>query len=132
MTSYYENLTRAGRAPLIIDAGANIGASVVYFCSVYPDSLVVAIEPEGNNCRLLEMNCEGLNYRLLEGGIGSENATLFLDDPGRSDWGFRLCETGDRAVRVYSADDLVNKRIAQGDCPFIFKIDIEGGLICLE
>jgi FkbM family methyltransferase len=125
--SYYKNLTRLGKTPLIIDAGANIGASVVYFCAIYPHSRVIAIEPEPNNCQMLTRNCEGLGYSLLEGGIGSKNGTLFLNDPGHSDWGFRLKETGDYQVKVFSADELVRKCIGQALHPFIFKIDIEGG-----
>src|SRR4051812_35664533 len=35
--------------PLILDAGANIGASCVYFSTAYPKSMVIAIEPEKHN-----------------------------------------------------------------------------------
>ncbi len=125
--SYYQNLVNSGKTPLIIDAGANIGASIVYFCAIYPHSRVVAIEPESHNCQMLARNCQGLNYSLLEGGIGSENGTLHLSDPGHSDWGFRLQATGNHPVRVFSADELVSTYIDQYLHPLIIKIDIEGG-----
>lgn len=125
--SYYQNLINSGKTPLILDAGANIGASVVYFCVIYPHSRVVAIEPESHNCHMLTRNCQGLNYSLLEGGIGSENGTLHLNDPGHSDWGFRLQATGDHPVRVFCADELINSYINNNLHPFIIKIDIEGG-----
>jgi hypothetical protein len=37
-----------GRRPLIVDAGAHIGISVVFFALIFPTALVIAIEPEGN------------------------------------------------------------------------------------
>jgi len=65
-----ERIRDSGLRPLIIDAGANIGASPIYFLSRYPDALVVAIEPERNNCALLRSNCEGLDVRVIEAAIG--------------------------------------------------------------
>jgi FkbM family methyltransferase len=127
LTAYYSSLVDAGKKTLIIDAGANIGASAVYFSSVFPHSKVLAIEPEKNNCELLRMNSEGLNIAILEGGIGCKSGFLFLNDPGYSDWGFRLGEEGDYQVPVYAAADLVLKHVEQNFSPFIFKIDIEGG-----
>lgn len=42
--------------PVIIDAGANIGLSVLYFKKMYPGSKIIAIEPMLENYKLLEMN----------------------------------------------------------------------------
>lgn len=127
LKSYYISLLDAAKVPLIIDAGANIGASVVYFTHAYRESKLLAIEPEMNNCALLRKNCSGLNFSLLEGGLGSNNGELFLSDPGHSDWGFRLEEQGTIRVPVFAADELVLDQVKQGFAPFIFKIDIEGG-----
>jgi len=115
------------RVALILDAGANIGASAVYFSGLFPNSKLLAIEPERNNCLLLKKNCEGLNVSLLEGGIGCKGSRMFLHDPGISDWGFRLQDHGDYQVPVFGAADLIREQIGQGLAPFIFKIDIEGG-----
>ncbi|GIK83501.1 MAG: hypothetical protein BroJett025_01230 [Patescibacteria group bacterium] len=52
--SYYfetENPT-----PFIIDAGAHIGLSTLYFKQTYPKSEVVALEPNPNSFELLEKN----------------------------------------------------------------------------
>jgi hypothetical protein len=64
---------------------------------------------------------------LIEGGVGCNNGVLFLTDPGRSDWAFRLGEQGNLKVPVFAADELVMDQINHGLEPFIFKIDIEGG-----
>jgi hypothetical protein len=51
---------RSKRRPsLIIDAGANIGASAVYFLTTDDNAFVFAIEPEINNWNLLEANTAG-------------------------------------------------------------------------
>lgn len=89
-----ERIRDSGLRPLIIDAGANIGASPIYFLSRYPDALVVAIEPERNNCALLRSNCEGLDVRVIEAAICNQPGPRFLSDPGLSDWGFRVADQG--------------------------------------
>ena len=124
---FYQALLASNKTALIVDAGANIGASVVYFASVFPGSKILAIEPENNNCALLKKNCEGLNFSLLEGGIGCAAGTLYLNDPGHGDWGFTLDIQGEYQVPVFGAESIVADQIAQGLVPFIFKIDIEGG-----
>jgi FkbM family methyltransferase len=127
LKSYYSSKVASKKVPLIVDAGANIGASAVYFSHAFPESKILAIEPEENNCDLLRKNCAGLNLALIEGGVGCNNGVLFLTDPGRSDWAFRLGEQGNLKVPVFAADELVMDQINHGLEPFIFKIDIEGG-----
>jgi FkbM family methyltransferase len=125
--SFYLSLLPSNKTPLIVDAGANIGASVVYFAGLFPKSKILAIEPEAKNCALLKKNCEGLNFALLEGGIGCARGRLYLKDPGRGDWGFVLHTDGEYPVPVFGAEPIIADQIAQGLVPFIFKIDIEGG-----
>lgn len=126
--AYYSHLIEQDVTPLIIDAGANIGASTLWFASNFPGSHVVAIEPEKNNCELLRKNCLGLNYNLLEGAISSREGQGFLHDPGRGEWAYqvRLSGSGCR-VPLYSAASIVADCRAAGMRPFLCKIDIEGG-----
>jgi len=123
----YEGILKRQGTPLIIDAGANIGASIVFFALLFPRCRIIAIEPELNNCALLQKNCSGLNYQLLEGGIGCENGTAFLADIDRGDLGFVLSEQGDYPVNVYSLDAILRNQLQYGATPLIVKIDIEGG-----
>ena len=123
---YYESVLAQGKQPLIFDAGANIGASCVYFSALYPRSQVVAIEPEKNNCALLRLNSEGRPIRVIEGAIGGEPGTLFLSDPGLSDWGFRVATTGAYEVPVHAPGAILAEYPEQEFAPFIFKVDIEG------
>ena len=122
LTHYQE----ADKRPLIIDAGANIGASAVYFHTLYPQARIVCIEPERSNCTLLRLNTDGLPVDVFEGGISGQDGHLFLQDPGHSDWGFRVGESGTLKVPTVSPATLLKQHAAECD-PFILKIDIEGG-----
>jgi FkbM family methyltransferase len=123
----YESFLAKGQQPLIIDAGANIGASAVWFATSFPKSKIVAIEPAPGNCELLRRNCAGFDCELFEGGISSDDGTMYLSDPGCGDWGFRVVEEGSIEVPVFSASKLIDSQTRKSIVPFIFKIDIEGG-----
>jgi len=126
--SYYRALLARSARPLIVDCGANIGASAVWFALSYPGCHVVAVEPERNNRALLAKNCAGLDCTVVEGGISSSDGKMFLEDPGQGDWGFRLsADQGSYEVPTYSARDLVRRFTDQALAPLIFKSDIEGG-----
>ena len=111
--------------PLIIDAGANIGASCIYYAAAYPQARVIAIEPEKENCRLLRLNCSDHRVELREAALGNRPGKLFLQDPGLTSVDFRVGETGAYPVDVITVDQLLDA--APDHEPFILKIDIEGG-----
>ena len=123
----YESMIRDGQRPLIVDAGANIGASAVWFASSFPKSKILVIEPAPNNCDLLKRNCASVDYELFAGGLSSEDGTMYLSDPGCGAWAFRVVEKGSIPVPVFSASKLIDSQIVQSKVPFICKIDIEGG-----
>ncbi len=126
--AYYAKLIEDKTQPLIIDAGANIGASTLWFASNFPGSHVVAIEPEKNNCELLRKNCFGLECSVLEGAISSQPGHGILHDPGRGEWAYQVRSTGDGYhVPLHAAASIVSDCKASGMRPFLCKIDIEGG-----
>ena len=51
----YSNIQCADPS-VIIDAGANIGTSSIFFAKKYPDAKVFAIEPEQGNYDILQKN----------------------------------------------------------------------------
>ena len=128
----YHQEQSAVRQSLIIDAGANIGASVVYFKNMYPNAYVYAIEPDINNWQLLEINSANyVDKTNFHGAISNIDGTLRLIDPGLSDWGFRTqasVESQEKQITVKSISPqtiLDDAKYAQMT-PLIFKIDIEG------
>jgi len=132
------HLEQSARRPsLIIDAGANIGASALYFLNMYENGFVFAIEPDINNWQLLELNTQDYPAKTnFLGAIAEADGELLLEDPGHSDWGFRTkpvstANAGAPGVkaRVKSISPntiLADPRVA-AMTPLIFKIDIEGG-----
>jgi len=126
-SAHVKRVESAGRTGLIIDAGANIGASPVFFRSRFPTAAIVAIEPERNNCRYLQRNCAGLDVRLIEGALGSRPGTAFLEDPGLSDCGFRVSDRGLYEVKVVSIPRILEDFPPKKFSLLIVKIDIEGG-----
>jgi FkbM family methyltransferase len=50
---------------LIVDAGANIGNTTVWYLNRFPAATVIAIEPDENNFRLLAENCRPYGTRAI-------------------------------------------------------------------
>jgi len=122
LQSYLES--KSG-SPLIIDAGANIGASASFFLSVYPSAKIFLIEPEPENCRLISINLsENANVRVFQGGVGSRSGTSYLKRG--SHCGHRIAEQGNEPVQIINTHSILEEMDQQGTYPFIYKIDIEG------
>src|SRR5262245_60042763 len=120
-----------GLRPLIVDAGANIGAASIYFHGNFPNALVVAVEPEVSNFQVLMSNIQGLPVEPLRAAVASSMGQARLVDAGIGHWGFRT-------TRVAPSEDPLNavacvtiNQIYADHCagyfPFLVKIDIEGG-----
>jgi FkbM family methyltransferase len=130
LAEYVGNQAQMGLRPLIIDAGANIGASAVYFMIAYPNALVVALEPEVGNFGLLLKNTAGLKVETLNAAISSTNGRARVFDPGEGAWGYRTKLISDDDIRTdgvprVTVNDIYNSH-SSGLFPFIAKIDIEG------
>jgi FkbM family methyltransferase len=52
--------------PRIIDCGANIGMSVLYFKRLYPGARITAFEPDGETFKLLKENIEANGLKDVE------------------------------------------------------------------
>jgi FkbM family methyltransferase len=85
----------AGTSPLIVDGGANIGVSLAYFKTIYPECRVLAFEPNAQNFALLEKNASAngwTNISLYPVGLHRTAGELeFFDynaNPGSLSGGF--------------------------------------------
>ncbi|NBD18850.1 MAG: FkbM family methyltransferase [Cyanobacteria bacterium] len=54
------------KKPVIIDCGSNIGLSILYFKSIYPDSDIIAFEPDPIAYKTLEANLKSFGYEDVE------------------------------------------------------------------
>lgn len=113
--------------PLIIDAGANIGASVLWFAMSFPKSHVIGFEPDAENFAFLSANTCGLDVDIRKAAIGSIDGHVTVTDPGEGEWSYRtfLDPAGD--CELVSITRVIESASNQGYNPYIVKIDIEGG-----
>jgi FkbM family methyltransferase len=122
----YRNILASGRQPIILDCGANIGASVAWFAARYPEAHIIAVEPAPANFALLEKNAAGLDVELHMAGIGPHDGHAFLKDCG-SDMGYQTTSEGEGiAIEMVSVASLLASRPASRYTPFLLKVDIEG------
>jgi FkbM family methyltransferase len=128
LSALYRQLTTSGKTPLIVDAGANIGASAVYFHHSFPEAQLIAIEPERGNFDLLRVNTERLPVECVQAALASSAGTFGVVDPGKGHWGYRTVAGVDKAVHAVQSVMLNDIYASHADTvPFIAKIDIEGG-----
>lgn len=63
--------------PYIIDCGANMGVSILYYKQLAPNARIVAFEPDQNNYELLKKNTNGLpSVTIFNQAVWKENTTL--------------------------------------------------------
>jgi FkbM family methyltransferase len=125
----YALLVAAGGASLlVVDAGANIGASAVYLTQLDSRIHVCAIEPEPGNFSVLEANSTGLPITPIKSALANKSGKRWLTDPGLGEWGFRTGEqAGNLQVTAVTMDDILGTFDLPHFQPLICKIDIEGG-----
>jgi FkbM family methyltransferase len=110
----------------VIDAGANIGLSSIFFAVRFPHATVVAIEPESENFRLLELNTRHYPQIVpLRAALWSDDTTLGLSNPDdRVDsYQYRL-DAAQQMVPAFQLPSILARfRLSNVD---VLKIDIEG------
>lgn len=112
----------------IVDLGANIGLSALYFKQQYPNARVIAVEPEKKNFDLLVKNVSGLSdVYCLNNAIWNQATNLGIYDIGLGEYGFVVNEQNDSKVgnvKALTMDEIIEKfQIKTID---VLKIDIEG------
>ncbi|MGY6217512.1 FkbM family methyltransferase [Methylolobus aquaticus] len=116
---------------VIIDAGANVGYSVLWFKARYPDARVIAIEPDPTNFACLLENTAGLSdVTCLHGAIWSHETDLNLSYRGATghalkSWGVRTHPgEGRGSTKAFSISSIFGRYgLEEVD---ILKMDIEG------
>ena len=124
----YRTILASGRKPLIVDCGANIGCSVLWFNTRYPEAHIVAVEPAPANFALLRVNSRGLDVDLRQAGIGAVDGTAWVHDPGGdTGMGCRTNEHGEGdEIHILSLETVMASKLTSSYVPFLLKVDIEG------
>jgi FkbM family methyltransferase len=119
----YANILQSGRTPVIVDAGANIGAASLWLAKKYPAAIVVAIEPEHGNFQVLNKNADSEpRIKAVHAAVGSTQGFVQLENVGLG-WATRTVR-GNEGVPVITMKDAFNS--VENGTPFIAKVDIEG------
>lgn len=113
---------------VIIDCGANIGLSSIFYKIKFPNAVIYAIEPEISNFNLMLKNTQFSNDIIcINGGVWNKQANLLIEDNLTEKWGFKVSEvnySNDNTISGLSLACLMKKyHIKVID---ILKIDIEG------
>lgn len=117
--------------PFIIDCGANIGLSIIYFKKLYPSAKIVAFEPDSTNFNLLSANLKSLdvlkNVEIKKQAVWKENTTLSfisdgsmtsrIDNPDHSE---SIDTDGRTTIDAVRLRDLLTTKVD------LLKMDIEG------
>jgi FkbM family methyltransferase len=115
-----EPLARVRR---VVDLGANVGYSCLFWCHRYPEARIIAFEPHPSHLTAISRHLSVNGFRdrvqVVEAAADVENGITYLRDGGSSS-----------AVSEDPADFTVRKldvfEALEGDID-ILKIDIEGG-----
>ncbi len=115
-------------SPIIIDCGANIGLSVIYFKQIYPGAKIIAFEPDVDIFNILQENLKSFNYTdvvCINKALWDEETELDFYQEG-SDGG-SLIEAIDGSVVKKIRTCLLSAYLKE-DIDFL-KVDIEGAEI---
>jgi FkbM family methyltransferase len=114
--------------PVIVDAGANVGMSSVYFATRYPKARIIAIEPDPGNFSVLRKNAELFsNIVAINAALWRKDGIVSMHDVGGGCWGMQVRdpergdESGVRSMSVHTL--LAEQNITQVD---LLKMDVEG------
>jgi FkbM family methyltransferase len=109
-------------SPLILDCGANVGLASLYFKKIYPNSRIIAFEPDPKIFGYLKKNVESSGFKgidLIEKAVWFENSKVAFFSEG-SDGG--RIQDGSNSISVESID---LREHLKTKVDFL-KIDIEG------
>lgn len=127
----YRMVSSVPSAPIVIDAGANVGATALWFLWQYPGARIHAFEPEPANFRLLEANFGSHpDVVLNQLGLGAAPARLSLNlgDHGAvhsfHEGMLDGSEVGRTEVDVVTLGDYLRER--EIDRVDLLKLDVEG------
>jgi FkbM family methyltransferase len=110
---------------LVVDAGANIGASPIYFAHRFPRALVVAVEPDPANYDVLRSNVEHWpNIVPVHAALWPETTTVELSDHGLGAWGYQASASESGSIPAVSVRRLLE--LIDRETIDLLKIDVEG------
>jgi FkbM family methyltransferase len=116
----------------IIDAGANVGYSSLYFLNEFPQATVASVEPDSRNVQMLNRNLASFidagQLKVFQNGLMSEdgrNIVTTKDFRDGRDWSVTVAETQEESELKSITVNRICDQLGWGHVD-ILKIDIEG------
>jgi len=116
----------------ILDLGANVGFASAYFLNCFPESRILAVEPDEGNVEMCRTNLEpyGERAQVLHGAVWSHNTRLSLSRGAFRDgreWATQVfLPSGGHSGEVEAWDISSLIDLSSSGCVDLLKIDIEG------
>lgn len=124
----YKTAVSRSQRCVIIDCGANIGLSAIWFAEKFPQADIFAVEPEPSNFELLKRNTSSYPRIIpCQAAISDRATVVSLSNTGTQPWAWETTEqvhsdlTGIETVTIPAL--LARYTDAM---PLVVKIDIEG------
>lgn len=125
----YEVRQEGDRRNLILDCGANIGASGRYLSSAWPAAEIWAVEPSLRNIRLARQNLPA-GSRVLHAAIGPRDGECAIVNPDAEPNAFRVHQdvpsSESHRIPMMSMRSILKEAHERSCVPFMLKMDIEG------
>lgn len=78
---------------VIVDIGANIGLTSIFFANKYPQAKVISVEPVSSNLELLRKNTASYeNNSIIRAAIWKRNGSIGITNANNGEWGFQTVE----------------------------------------
>jgi FkbM family methyltransferase len=124
----YESMLARGVTPLIVDAGANVGAATIWFGLRYPEAEIVAIEPDRGNAAMCRRNTAANGrVEVLEVALGGSPGNVSITNEAGGAWGLQTVRASDGEIPVTTIGRILRDRSRRKPTELlIVKIDIEG------
>jgi FkbM family methyltransferase len=117
--------TASGRSTLIIDCGANIGLSSIWFTERYPDATIIAIEPEPRNFAVLKRNAANFpNIIPVNAAISDRPSRITLSNSSDAPWAWQTQESTSGEIEALSIGSVIEGH--KDHALMVVKVDIEG------
>jgi FkbM family methyltransferase len=114
------------KEPLIIDCGANIGLSIIYFKKLYPQAKIIAFEPDKKIFDYLKFNINSFQFKdieLINKGLWKEETILKFFSEGAD--GGRVADNED-TINIIQIETVKLSNYLRNNQTDFLKIDIEG------
>ena len=111
--------------PIIIDCGANIGISSLYFKTIYPNATLIAFEPDESLANIFQKNMQqnGVDhFTLHKAAVWTENGTISFNNMGSEASSIDVSGNSNSTVPTLQLASI----LAEHPTIDLLKIDIEG------